>query len=487
MTTTPSTQRMIEYLSPAAPSEFDLELRSERTRWLRRRFLWFCLANIVLQLATTAGFARDIRQAPPLARALNVIETILLLMSYAGAFWYVLRRKPGLERLLHLAIYMTAILPSVSEIFLRVDFSLNPSGWSDLFASGISPGAMLALMGPWMIFFVHLLACLFIPWTVRECLVPGAAMLAVHALIVGGDMILTLQGAGAITAGIALLFSPLALLPGLVICWWRFSRFRKRFRLVFESSGYHKLQHELEGARRVHESSLPRHDLLTTGPICLAYAYEPMRQIGGDILFVHPADDPGAAVLSLLLVDVNGHGFGAALMANRVIGEIQRLFAENPDAAPHQVLSSLNRYVCLTMARDSIFATALCLRIDTRAGTIEYANGGHPPPFLRAADGSISRLEPDTFLLGVVDGEDYCPACGSLPFRTGDALLAYTDGATEARDLTGAMITIEGLLQRFGGLPASPRIWPTALLHQVAAHRRAPATDDTLLAVLYRT
>jgi sigma-B regulation protein RsbU (phosphoserine phosphatase) len=186
-------------------------------------------------------------------------------------------------------------------------------------------------------------------------------------------------------------------------------------------------------------------------------------------------------------VDVNGHGFGAALMANRVIGEIQRLFAENPDAAPHQVLSTLNRYVCLTMARDSIFATALCLRIDTQAGTIEYANGGHPPPFLRAADGSISRLEPDTFLLGVVDGEDYCPACGSLPFRTGDALLAYTDGATEACDLTGAMITIEGLLQRFGGLPASPRIWPTALLHQVAAHRRAPATDDTLLAVLYRT
>ena len=486
MTVTSSTPRVLEYLSPSTPSEFDLELRSERTRWLRRRFLWFCLANIVLQVLATTGMAKDIRQSPPLARSLNVVETFLLIGSYAAAFFYVLRSKPTLERLLHLGIYMTAILPSISEIFLRADLSLDPRGWSDLIAAGLSPGTLLALMGPWLIFFIHCVACLFIPWTVRECLVPAAAMLAVHALIVGGDMLLTLKGPSVVTAGGALLLSPLAVLPGLVICWWRYSRFRKRFRLVFESSGYRKLQHELEGARRVHESSLPRHDLLTTGPVCLAYAYEPMRQIGGDILFVHPADDPAAPVLSLLLVDVNGHGFGAALMANRVIGEIQRLLAENPDAAPHQLLSSLNRYVRLTMARDSVFATALCLRIDTRAGTLEYANGGHPPPFLRAADGSITRLEPDTFLLGVVDGDDYCPACRTLPFHAGDALLAYTDGATEARDLAGEMITIEGLLQRFGQLPPDPKHWPKALLHQVTAHRRAPASDDTLVVALYR-
>jgi hypothetical protein len=478
---------MIDYLSPAAPSEFDLELRSERTRWLRRRFLWFCLANIVLQVMATTGMAKDIRQAPPLARSLNLIETFLLIGSYAAAFFYVLRTRPALERLLHLGIYMTAILPSISEIFLRADLSLDPAGWSELFPPSLSPGAALALIGPWLILLVHLLACLFIPWTLRECLVPAAAMLAVHAVLVAGDMTLTLQGPNVVTAGVALVFSPLAVLPGLVICWWRYSRFRKRFRLVFESSGYHKLRHELEGARRVHESSLPRHDLLTGGPVCLEYAYEPMRQIGGDILFVHPADDPAAPVLSVLLIDVNGHGFGAALMANRVIGEVQRLFAENPDAAPHKVLSSLNRYVRLTMARDSVFATALCLRIDTGAGTLECANGGHPPPFLRAADGSLTRIEPDTYLLGVVDGDDYCPACRTLPFKPGDALLAYTDGATEARDLAGEMITIEGLRARLAQLPASPQRWPGDLLHQVTAHRRAPATDDTLLAVLYRT
>jgi hypothetical protein len=49
------------------------------------------------------------------------------------------------------------------------------------------------------------------------------------------------------------------------------------------------------------------------------------------------------------------------------------------------------------------------------------------------------------------------------------------------------MITIEGLHARFAQLSASPQRWPGDLLHQVTAHRRAPATDDTLLAVLYRT
>ena len=45
-------------------------------------------------------------------------------------------------------------------------------------------------------------------------------------------------------------------------------------------------------------------------------------------------------------------------MANRVIGEIERLFAEHPDAGPHEMLTALNRYVRLTMAKSAVYATA---------------------------------------------------------------------------------------------------------------------------------
>ena len=485
MTTT--SQPILDYLPAPAPSDFDLELLGERTRWLRKRFIWLCALNVVIELLFFFAFSADLRAAPSLARLLNFIGLVLQVGGYLVALIWVVRAKPALPSLLKLGIYVTAILPSLSILFTRADITLNRASW-DFMDPTTANGVVWAVISPTSIFLFYLIACVFIPWTFREALLPAAVILLTNIAVVGADILFTIKKLDqGILAGVCLGFSFVSVLPGLIICWWRFSRFRKNFRLRYESSSYRKLQTELAGARRVHESSLPPHNLLTTGPVRLAYVYEPMRQIGGDILYVHPADNPTADVLSVLLVDVNGHGFGAALMANRLIGEIQRLFAENPDAAPDQVLAALNRYVCLTLARTGVFATALCLRIDTRAGTLQHANGGHPPLFLRkSGSGSIIRLEPDTYLLGVVNGTEFCPTCRTIPFHSGDALLAYTDGATEARDLAGEMITISGLHRRLQALTSSPDRWPQSLLHQITSHRRAPADDDTLLAAIYR-
>jgi sigma-B regulation protein RsbU (phosphoserine phosphatase) len=137
------------------------------------------------------------------------------------------------------------------------------------------------------------------------------------------------------------------------------------------------------------------------------------------------------------------------------------------------------------MARSAVFATAVCVRVDSRSGTLQHANGGHPPAFVRHADGTLTRLDPDTYLLGVVEGE-YCAQCTTVPFGPGDALLAYTDGASEARNLAGEMFTIAGLHDRLRQLDTPPERWPNQLLHQVMTHRRAPAEDDTLLVSVYR-
>jgi hypothetical protein len=484
MTATTPSATVLDYEPPPAPTEFELELVSERTRWLRRRFLWFCGVNSLIQIIVFFAFAKEIGKSPGFSRTLNILEPILLVGSYLGAFIYVARQKPALERLLRLALYITAALPSLMLILRRIDFSLDGSGWE--VTPAFPAGAMLAFTGPWVILFLHLIACMFIPWTVKECLLPAAAMLAVNFAIVGADMIFTLNNIQRFIAMGGLMLSVLAPGPGVLICWWRYSRFRKRFRLTFESLGYRRLQHEIAGARRVHESSLPPVNMLTRGPVCLSYVYEPMRQIGGDILFVHPADNPSAEVLSVLLVDVNGHGFGAALMANRVIGEIERLFAEHPQAGPHEMLTALNRYVRLTMAKSAVYATALCIRIDSRANTLEYASGGHPPAFLRRADRSVTRLEAGTYLLGVFEGDDYCPECKTVPFGPGDALLAYTDGATEARNLGGEMLNVDGLQKRVVEFGDAPGRWAQSLLHQIVGFRRGPAEDDTLLVTLYR-
>lgn len=487
--------RVLGYASappdPAAvgPTEFDLELASERTRWIRRRFLWFCAVNVGMMVVFFGLLAKDIRYAPPLARAFNVLDFVVVCGGYVAAFVYVWRVRLPLDRLLKLGIYLTAILPSLSILFTRLDITLNPSSY-DFLGGSAEPGTCWAILSPWSIFMGFTVACIFVPWTVREALRPAAVVVGANSLVLIFDLLFTIrQPFGRYVALACLAAAPFGVVPGLLFRWWRFSQFRKFFPVIFESSGYRKLQTELAGARRLHESILPPQDFHARGPARLAYAYEPMRQIGGDVLFVHPTDQPEAARMSVVLVDVNGHGIPAALMANRLIGETQRLYAEDPHACPHRILCALNRYVRLTMARDGVYATAIVLRLDTAAGELEYANAGHPPALVRRADGGVARLdEGGTYLLGVHDGDDYCPDCQRTPFGPGDALLAYTDGATEARNPAGEMIGLLGLQHLLGQIAATqtPDRWPPSLLSLVVNHRRGPAADDTLVVALHR-
>ena len=100
------------------------------------------------------------------------------------------------------------------------------------------------------------------------------------------------------------------------------------------------------------------------GPVRLNYVYEPMRQIGGDLLFVHPPPDAmrdGSGTFSAVILDVTGHGIAAALTVNRLVGELERLFSENAAASPGDVLRGLNRYVTVTLR-------ASCTRRAVREG-----------------------------------------------------------------------------------------------------------------------
>src|SRR5207253_7984992 len=138
-----------------------------------------------------------------------------------------------------------------------------------------------------------------------------------------------------------------------------------------------------------HEALFPAP--IAHGPLRFEYRYQPMLQIGGDYLYSRfsPSTGGAAPAFNLLLMDVTGHGIAAALTVNRLYGEVERLFAEDPHAGPGEVLSALNRYVHLTLATHSVYVTALCLRIDQHSGTLEYASGGHPPAFLCAVNGTI--------------------------------------------------------------------------------------------------
>ncbi|MDX2017972.1 MAG: PP2C family protein-serine/threonine phosphatase [Planctomycetota bacterium] len=338
-------------------------------------------------------------------------------------------------------------------------------------------------------FFAHVIASLLLPWKPADAVKPALPVLAVFAIYQFTVREGTLRG-----ALLGLAFSPAVVVPGALFCWLRESKRFEDFRNRFVTKQYSELRRELLDAGRIHESLFPQP--IAEGPLRFDYRYEPMRQIGGDYLYAsnRGAQGPRPGRLSVVLLDVTGHGIAAALTVNRLYGELERVFAENPDTAPGELLRLLNRYVHLTLSSHSVYVTALCLRADVDAGTLEYASGGHPPAFVRAVDGSVHDLPSTAFVLGACADRDFDSAPARMPFGPGDTLIAYTDGAIEARSREGGCIGVEGLrrwIHRAAHVEARTTPdrnagWPEAMLSLVESHRFGPAQDDTLVIEIHR-
>jgi len=343
--------------------------------------------------------------------------------------------------------------------------------------SAVVAAAMVGAGGLASILITHLFACLFLPLTPRESMRPVWPLLILNSV-----MVLLYAPLVLITFGFVLA-SPIVVVPGAVICWWRQSRFRSSFTTKLVKKRYGEMKQELTSARQIHESLFPRP--IVDGPVRFHYRYAPMRQIGGDYLYARSH----SGVLTLVIIDVTGHGIGAALTVNRLHGEISREFGEDPDVGPGELLNGINAYLHHTLADHSVYATALCIRIEADRNQLRYASAGHPPAFVRTVDGRIEQLDSTTLVLGACRGDDFVPAEQTVRFGPGDALIAYTDGAQEARNSKGRMFGVSGLRNAVvstGGNGHAPGSWCEALLRLVDEHRYGPIQDDTLVVEVTR-
>jgi phosphoserine phosphatase RsbU/P len=132
------------------------------------------------------------------------------------------------------------------------------------------------------------------------------------------------------------------------------------------------------------------------------------------------------------------------------------------------------------------FATLVYMRLDASRGELRYANAGHNPPLLARTNGDVEALRSSGTVLGVFPDAQYSGA--GIELRSGDRLLLYTDGITEARSADGEEFGEE----RLSAALARHRHLAAKDLHAaVAADVRQFATagfedDATLLAVAVR-
>jgi sigma-B regulation protein RsbU (phosphoserine phosphatase) len=222
-------------------------------------------------------------------------------------------------------------------------------------------------------------------------------------------------------------------------------------------------------------SSLP-----STARFDVVGAWQPAQGFGGDCYdaFVFDADHIG-----LSIADVAGKGLPAALIMSSLQAAV-RAFAL-PSTAPAVVCASVNRLLCAQMIAGR-FATFCYLKLDLEKGTVAYANAGHNPPLLIKASGEIVRLLAGGMVMGVVADTEFME--GSAAIASGDRLVLYTDGITEARDAAGEEYGEE----RLGAAAVQHRTHTAADLHaalmaDVTAFASNGFEDDaTLLIVAIR-
>jgi phosphoserine phosphatase RsbU/P len=202
-------------------------------------------------------------------------------------------------------------------------------------------------------------------------------------------------------------------------------------RLLEEVSEKKRLEQELEIAREVQASLLPK-QLPHAPGMAVFGGCEPARMVSGDYYDFIFVDD---TQLHIIVADISGKGISAALlMANLQATIRNRLMASkepagtNPEAALTMLLEQLNRQVFENSPMEK-YATLFVLRYDAASRRLTYCNAGHLPPYL-LVNGTSQKLEGGGTVLGLFDEASYPAASIDLP--AGSTLAIFTDGVTEA-------------------------------------------------------
>lgn len=240
------------------------------------------------------------------------------------------------------------------------------------------------------------------------------------------------------------------------------------------------LRQELEIARSMQQSILPRRLPAMRG-VDVSALMVPAREVGGDFYDYFMIDDDHFAVV---IADVSGKGIPAAffMAIARTLLKSNALFLREPG----QVATRLNEQLCAENEQ-LMFVTAFFAVLDLRTGTLDFVNAGHNPPVLRDKQGGV-RLLPrgQNPAFAIVRDRSYVQGC--LRLRTGDTLLLYTDGMTEANDPGGALFGEQRLLDAVGLHDPACEDLPQALLRRVRSFEAGcPQADDiTCVALRYQ-
>jgi phosphoserine phosphatase RsbU/P len=232
-----------------------------------------------------------------------------------------------------------------------------------------------------------------------------------------------------------------------------------------------RLQKELAQAENYVRSILPAP---VAGPIAADWRLIPSGELGGDSFGYHWIDRDHFAIY---LLDVCGHGVGAALLSVTAINVLRSAALPGVDFHdPGAMLTALNEAFLMEKQNDMYFTIWYGVwEVSTR--TLRFAGAGHPPALLVTGPGRVEPLQGTGMILGGMSGSTYETLVRPIP---GPArLYVVSDGTYEIERPDGKVwdfAEFEALLA--APPPAGASELDRLFAHVKALHGAGPLDDD---------
>ncbi len=238
---------------------------------------------------------------------------------------------------------------------------------------------------------------------------------------------------------------------------------------------------DLSVAREIQQAILPHNFDLTSYKLqttCasgyrLAASMEAAKDVGGDF-YDFFAIDP--THLGFVIADVSGKGVPAAIF-----------MAVSRTLIKATGMRGITSSECMAAVNDmladesvnSMFVTVFYGILDLETGLVDYTNAGHNPPYIVHSNGQVEEIPTaGNMVLGAFDGMEF--RSGHVTLEKGDTIYLFTDGVTEAENLTNEQYGEEKLTRLLSKIFSSA---PDEIIQSVLNDihdfvQNAPQSDD---------
>ncbi len=227
-------------------------------------------------------------------------------------------------------------------------------------------------------------------------------------------------------------------------------------RIRYHSNGYIRLLERNEAYQKLRESQRILNDELAEaaeyvrsllpppmkGSLSASWQFIPSKQLGGDALGYYWMDEEHFVIF---LLDVCGHGIGAALLSISAMNVLRSQSLPNTDFKdPVSVMNALNSAFPMEK-QNNMFFTLWYGVWNASTKKLHYGSAGHPPALLITPDKAAQLLHTEGLVIGAEQEAEFSSAYVEIPSRS--QLYVFSDGVYEITKPDGQMLHLEDLFR----------------------------------------